>query len=66
MNAFDPQTASDQGSIIDQILNDRITIQSVTEFEALLDVFPDDPDLYRKFADHLADGMLPEAALLRC
>ena len=64
MNRNEAHMHGDRGSIVDQILNDTIEIQSVTEFEALLDIFPDDPDLYRKFADRLADGKLPEAALV--
>lgn len=53
----------DQGSIVEKILDDRIHIGSLEEFKDLLEVFPDDPDLYRKFADLCFENMQREAAL---
>ncbi len=64
MNPIEPQANPDRGSIIEQILDDQIDIDSVEEFEHLLEVFPEDPDLYRKFADLLAGKKHPEAALV--
>lgn len=64
MNPIETTTKTEQGSVIEQILNDQIDITSVAEFESLIDVFPEDPDLYRKFADLLADKTLPEEAML--
>jgi CRP-like cAMP-binding protein len=64
MNATEPQTAVEQGSIIEQILDGQIDINSVEEFENLLEVFPGDPDLYRRFADMLADRNRRQAALV--
>ena len=63
MNPIEPHSNSDQGSIIEQILNDQIQIETAAEFEPLLEVFPDDPDLYRKFGDLLVAKKLPDAAL---
>ena len=54
MNANESTAALDHDSIIDLILNDRIDIDSVAEFESLLEVFPKDPGLYRKFGDLLS------------
>lgn len=64
MNPIEPHSNSDQGSIIEQILNDQIQIETAAEFEPLLEVFPDDPDLYRKFGDLLVAKKLPDAALV--
>ena len=64
MNAIEPHAKLGQGSIIELILDDQIDINSVEEFKNLLEVFPDDPDLYRKFADLLAGRKHPEAALV--
>jgi hypothetical protein len=64
MNSIEAQTAVEQGSIIEQILAGQIDINSVEEFENLLDVFPGDPDLYRKFADMLAERKQVQAALV--
>ena len=64
LNAGPVPDPPNQGSVIEQILDDRITIDSVEEFEALLDMFPNEPDLYRKFGDRLAVKALSEAALL--
>jgi hypothetical protein len=64
MNATEAQAAVEQGSIIEQILAGQIDINSVEEFENLLDVFPGDPDLYRKFADMLAERKHVQAALV--
>ena len=64
MNAIESQANPKQASIIEQIIDDTIDIESVREFEHLLDVFPDDPGLYRKFADLLADKNQLDAALL--
>ncbi len=64
MNGNQSYANPDQESIIEQILNDQIDIDSVEEFETLLDVFPDNPALYRKFADLLAGRKRADAALL--
>ena len=63
MNGIEPPTNPDQESIIEQILNDQIDIQSVEELKTLLDVFPDHPALYRKYADLLAGNNRADAAL---
>ena len=41
-------------SIANRIIDGSITIESLTEFENLLKVFPDNPRLHRVFADFLA------------
>jgi CRP-like cAMP-binding protein len=64
MNTNESPSALDHDSIIQLILNDQIDIDSVAEFETLLEVFPEDPDLYRKFGDLLSAGKQPEKALL--
>lgn len=64
MNGIQQYANLDQGSIIEQIIDDRIDIDSVEEFENLLEVFPGDPDLYRKFADMAAGSKHPQTALL--
>ena len=64
MNPIESTAHPDHGSVIEKILNDQIDIESVTEFETLLEVFPEDPDLYRKFGDLLSEKKQPEAALL--
>ncbi|MEE4112738.1 MAG: hypothetical protein V2I40_07980, partial [Desulfobacteraceae bacterium] len=64
MNGTEAYVNPDQESIIEQILNDQIDIHSVAEFETLLDVFPGNPALYRKFADLLAGKQRKDAALL--
>ena len=64
MNGIEPHANPDQESIIEQILNDQIDIQSVEEFATLLDVFPDHPALYRKYADLLAGNNRADASLV--
>lgn len=64
MNANESTATLDHDSVIELILNDRIDIESAAEFESLLEVFPKDPDLYRKFGDLLAAKKQPEEALL--
>ena len=64
MNGIEPHANPDQESIIEQIINDQIDIHSVEEFEPLLEIFPDNPALYRKFADLLAGRKRADAALL--
>jgi hypothetical protein len=64
MNEIEPHATMEQESIIEQILDGQIDINSVEEFENLLEVFPGDPDLYRRFADMLADRKHREAALV--
>ena len=64
MNSTESSAQPDHGSVIEEILNDQIDIESVAEFETLLEVFPEDPDLYRKFGDLLSAKNHPEAALL--
>ena len=64
MNLTEPLDHPDHGSVIEQILNDQIDIESVAEFETLIEVFPDDPGLYRKFGDRLSCEKHPEAAML--
>jgi len=64
MNGIEMYTTPDQDSIIEQILDDQIDINSEEEFEHILEVFPDNPDLYRKFADLLAGRKHLDGALL--
>ncbi len=64
MNGIEQHANPNQGSIIEQILDGQIDINSVEEFENLLKVFPDDPNLYRKFAELLAVRNFPDDALL--
>jgi len=64
MNSIESSPHPDHGSVVEKILNDQIDIESVAEFETLLEVFPEDPDLYRKFGDLLSEKNHPEAALL--
>lgn len=64
MNGIENHANPNQDSVIGQILDDQIDINSVEEFENLLEVFPDNPDLYRKFADLLAGNKQVDAALL--
>ena len=64
MNGIEPHANPDQESVIEQILDDLIDINSAEEFENLLEVFPDNADLYRKFADLLAGRKRLDAALL--
>ncbi|WP_231716574.1 cyclic nucleotide-binding domain-containing protein [Desulfosarcina alkanivorans] len=64
MNAIEPNATVEQESIIDQILDGQIDISSVEEFENLLEVFPGNPDLYRRFADMLAGRKHPQDALV--
>ena len=64
MNGIEPHANPDQESVIEQIIDDQIDINSAEEFENLLEVFPDNADLYRKFADLLAGRKRLDAALL--
>ena len=64
MNVIESSAHPDHGSVIEQIFNDQIDIATVAEFESLLEVFPEDPDLYRKFGDLLSGKQRLEAALL--
>ncbi|BBO79253.1 hypothetical protein DSCW_66700 [Desulfosarcina widdelii] len=64
MNANESPAALDHNSVIQLILNDQIDIESAAEFETLLEVFPKDPDLYRKFGDLLSAKKQSEEALL--
>ena len=64
MNGIEPHANPDQESVIEQILDDQIDINSAEEFENLLEVFPDNAGLYRKFADLLAGRKRLDAALL--
>jgi tetratricopeptide (TPR) repeat protein len=62
MNEIKQYANPDQESVIGQILDNQIDINSVAEFEDLLRVFPDNADLYRKYADLLADKKQVNAA----
>ena len=53
---------SKQISIANHIIDGTITIDSVDEFEGMLQIFPNDPALRRAYADLLARKSLPEAA----
>lgn len=64
MNLKNTFTHWDQESIIEQILSDQIDIESLSEFESLLEAYPDDPDLYRKFGDLLTAEKQSDAALV--
>lgn len=52
-----------QISIAAQILDGSITIDSIDEFERILQLFPDDPALLRAYADLMARKNLAEAAV---
>jgi CRP-like cAMP-binding protein len=43
-----------QGSIVQRIIDGSVTIDSIGEFENVTKIFPDDPGIYRAFADLLA------------
>lgn len=64
MNEIQQDVNLDQGSVVEKILDDQINIDSLEEFKDLLEVFPDDPDLYRKFADLCSQRNKREAALM--
>jgi tetratricopeptide (TPR) repeat protein len=44
-----------QYSIMQRILDGTLTIESVEEFKEILDIYPDDPILRRKYADLLVE-----------
>jgi CRP-like cAMP-binding protein len=64
MNPIETYSLLDRDSIIEQIFNGQIDIQSEVEFEPLLEILPDDPDLYRRLGDQMIAKTLPDAALL--
>lgn len=41
-------------SIVSQIIDGSIVIESIDEFKSMLKIFPDNPDLHRAFAERLA------------
>ena len=49
-------------SIVKRIIDGSVTIDSVDEFENIIRIFPDDPGIYRAFADLLVQKKSPEAA----
>ncbi len=53
---------SKQISIAKHIIDGSITIDSVDEFQGMLQIFPNDPALRRAYADLLVRRQLPEAA----
>jgi hypothetical protein len=55
---------SKQISIARHIINGSITIDSVEEFQGMLQIFPNDPALRRAYSDLLARRKLPEAAAM--
>jgi CRP-like cAMP-binding protein len=63
MNPPGKPSDPNQGSVIEQILAGQIDIDTLEELQNLLEVFPEDPDLYRKFGDLLAGRKRLEAAL---
>jgi hypothetical protein len=54
---------SKQISIAKHIIDGSITIDSVKEFQGMLQIFPNDPALHRAYADLLARKQLYEAAV---
>ena len=54
---------SKQISIAKHIINGSITIDSVQEFQGVLQIFPNDPALHRAYADLLVRKQLFEAAV---
>ncbi len=53
---------SKQISIAKHIIDGTITIDSITEFHGMLQIFPNDPALHRAYADLLLRKQLPDAA----
>ena len=53
---------SKQISIAKHIIDGTITIDSITEFQGMLQIFPNDPALHRAYADLLIRKQLPDAA----
>lgn len=51
-----------QGSIVKRIIDGSVTLDSVAEFENIIRIFPDDPGIYRAFADLLVQKNSLEAA----
>ena len=51
-----------QISIAAQIVDGTIQIESIEEFENILKLFPDDPELQRVYSDLLLKRQMPEAA----
>ena len=47
------QQTDKKSNIIKHIINGTIKIDSVQEFQAILDIFPDDPSLHKAFSDLL-------------
>jgi CRP-like cAMP-binding protein len=54
---------SKQISVAKHIIDGSITIDSVTEFQDMLQIFPNDPALHRAYADLLVRKQLYEAAV---
>jgi CRP-like cAMP-binding protein len=54
---------SKQISVAKHIIDGSITIDSVTEFQGMLQIFPNDPALHRAYADLLVRKQLYEAAV---
>jgi CRP-like cAMP-binding protein len=55
-------TQDAKSSIVKRIIDGSVTIESVDEFENIIRIFPDDPGIYRAFADLLAHEKSSEAA----
>ncbi|MBW2108364.1 MAG: PilZ domain-containing protein [Deltaproteobacteria bacterium] len=51
-----------QSSIVKRIIDGSVSIDSAVEFENIIRIFPDDPGIYRAFADLLARNKSYEAA----
>lgn len=51
-----------QDSLVNRIIDGSVTIDSVTKFEDLLKVFPNDPRLHRVYGDLLTKEKSPNAA----
>ena len=51
-----------QSSIVKRVIDGSVTIDSVEEFEKIVRIFPDDPGVYRTFADLLAEKRSLDAA----
>ena len=62
MSTFKKSKLIDQISIAAQIVDGFIQIESIEEFDSILKLFPDDPELQRVYSDLLLKRKMPEAA----
>lgn len=64
MSAIRKAKLISQISIAAQIVDGTIKIDSIEEFENILKLFPDDPELHRAYSDLLSQKDLPDAAAI--